>query len=406
MTLETTARSDMQPIRVLVLAPTPFFGDRGCHVRIYEQTKALRASGLEVLIVTYPQGRVVDVPTRRARRIPCVQADVLGPSLGRPLLDASVLLAARQAVKDFRPHIVHAHLHEGIAIGRALRRLSTCPLIGDIQGSLTEEMVDHGSLRRTGPVTAGVRKIEGWLARQPDRVLVSSPIGGALLREQGVAEERITLLPDGVDLELFAPRSRPEDLVERFGVAEKRVVVFLGVLTEYQGVDALLAAVPEVAQRVPDVHFLVMGYPNEAHYRGKVRTLGLQDVVTCPGRVPYEDAARWLSLGDVGVSPKKSLTEANGKLLAYMGCALPVVASDTPINRDLLGEAGWYAPVGDAGALASAITGLLLDEPRGRRLGASLRHRAETMFAAPLLADRLHRIYQELRPDLVTVPST
>ena len=118
-------------------------------------------------------------------------------------------------------------------------------------------------------------------------------------------------------------------------------------------------------------------------------------MITFSGRVPYGEAARWLCLGDVAVSPKRSLTEANGKLLNYMGCGLPVVASDIPVNRELLGEWGLFAPVDDAEAFAKRIQELLTDRGRASQVGAALRRRAEAMFAWPMLAERLELVYRE-----------
>ena len=172
--------------------------------------------------------------------------------------------------------------------------------------------------------------------------------------------------------------------------------MFLGVLTPYQGVDALLDAVPLLAERVPDVHVLMMGYPNEERYRARVRDRGLDHLVTLPGRIPYQEAAKWLALGDVAVSAKQSLTEANGKLLNYMACGLPVVATDTPVNRELLGPDGVFAPVEDIGALASALAGLLTSPSRRLALGEAMRSRAEAEFAWPAIGRRLAAIYHEI----------
>ena len=384
------------PLRVLVVAPTPFFGDRGCHVRIYEQVKSLAALGVTPLVVTYAAGRDVDVPIRRAPAVPGVDGDRLGPSLGRPWLDLSLLGTTLSAVRRFAPDVVHAHLHEGVAIGTVVRLFGRRPLVADLQGSLTEELIDHGSLRSSGGLTSSVRAVEAWLVRRPDRLVVSSRVGLDVLAAQGVAADRVRVLEDGVDLPAYPVTKRPTELVERFGLAGKRVVVFLGVLTEYQGVDLLLSAVPDVVRAVPDVHFLVMGYPNEDHYRAQVQALGLGDVVTLPGRVPYAEAAQWLALGDVAVSAKQSLTEANGKLLTYMACRLPVVATDTPVNRDLLADLGHYVPVGNREALAAAIVATLADPEAARDRGAALRERAESHFSWPALAARLVDVYREL----------
>ena len=386
----------VKPGRVLVIAPTPFFGDRGCHVRIYEEVRAIAARGIESSVVTYASGRdLPDVRTARARAIPGIGEAPLGFSAGRPALDLAVLFAANREVARFRPDLLHTHLHEGIAIGVVLQVWHRLPLVADLQGSLTSEMVDQGALANDGLPAGVMRRIERWLVRRPARILTSSGQGVPLLTTQGVEERRVTPLPDGVDLAAFCPQPRDAALVEKLGLSQKRVVVFLGVLTDYQGVDVLLDVAERLSRSDLDAHLLVLGYPNEERYRAEAKARGLDSMMTFPGRVPYAEAARWLCLGDVAVSPKRSMTEANGKLLNYMGCGLPVVASDTPVNRELLGESGLFAPVGDAEAFATQIAVLLADPARAGQVGAALRQRAQTMFAWPVLAARLESVYRE-----------
>lgn len=396
-TLPDADRATAPIDRVLVIAPTPFFGDRGCHVRIYEEVRALARRGVATEIVTYPSGKdLPDVTIRRSPRITGADARPLGPGYARPILDVALAATALRAARRFRPHVLHAHLHEGIAVGVAIRGIVGTPLVADLQGSLSEELIDHDFLDPAGRAVRLTRRFERWLVHRPDALVSSSATGAALLEAQGVPAERIASLPDGVDLEEFRPVEKDPSLVERFRIAGKRVVVFLGVLTEYQGVEALLAAVPEVVRRVPDAHFLILGYPNEERYRERVRAAGLEAHVTLPGRIPYAEAARHLSLGSVAVSAKQSLTEANGKLLDYMACALPVVATDTPVNREILGDLGVYAPVGDTAALAAALAALLVDSGRCQALGASLRRRAESEFSWEAVTERLLAVYRRV----------
>jgi glycosyltransferase involved in cell wall biosynthesis len=396
--------------RVLVVAPTPFFGDRGCHVRILEEVRALAALGVTCEIATYADGcDVAGIRLHRAARIPGVGARDLGPSYGRPILDAALAGTAWRAMRRFRPQVLHAHLHEGILIGALLRQASGVPLVADLQGSLTAELIDHRFLAEAGTAAAATRTLERWLVRRPDAILVSSAAGVAPLGAAGVSPDRIHSLPDGVDLTRFRPAPPDPALASQLGVAGKRVVVFLGVLTEYQGVDVLIDAVAGVVRVVPDAHFLVMGYPNEEKYRALVRSRGLEGAVTLTGRVPYDQASRYLTLGSVAVSAKRSLTEANGKLLNYMACGLPTVATDTTVNRELLGEAGVYVPIGDAARLAAAIAELLRAPERRAALGRALRARAETQFSWPALAARLAGVYERVaagagRPIYATQP--
>ena len=388
-------------MRVLMVAPTPFFGDRGCHVRILEETRALRARGVDVLVATYHVGRdVPEVATVRTPRLPWVRRLGVGFSVHKPYLDLLLLVAAARAARRFRPDVVHGHLHEGAALGPCLGRLLGRPTVADLQGSLTGELVDHGALPAGGPLPALSRRLERALLRWPGRILASS---GAFARELvtrwGVPPDRVVSLPDGVDPDAFRPGLHADDRRGALGLVGKRVVVFLGVLTPYQGVDDLLAAWPLVVRAVPDAHLLLMGYPNEDRYRAEVRRQGLDRSVTLTGRIPYGEAGRHLGLGDVAVSPKRSTSEANGKLLNYMACGLPTVAYDGPVARENLGDAGVFVPLGDRTALATALVGLLADAGERKRRGEALRERAVAEFGWPALAERLVETYRALGRD-------
>jgi glycosyltransferase involved in cell wall biosynthesis len=112
--------------------------------------------------------------------------------------------------------------------------------------------------------------------------------------------------------------------------------------------------------------------------------------------VPYAAAPDYLALGHVAVAPKLSATEGNGKVLNYMAMALPVVAFDTPVNRELLGDLGLYAPPGDVAALAAALLDALRDECAARALGTALRARAAAHFSWEQSVAQLEAVYRRL----------
>ena len=136
---------------VLAIAPTSFFADYGCHVRILEEARALGRRGHRVTVCTYHSGR--DPQGVRVRRIPRVpwHAEVrVGSHYHKLYFDA--LLAARSLLASLgRVDVVHAHLHDGALIGYFVSRLRRVPLVFDYQGSLAREMVDHQFLRRGEP---------------------------------------------------------------------------------------------------------------------------------------------------------------------------------------------------------------------------------------------------------------
>ncbi len=366
-----------KPLRILMVAPTPYFADRGCHVRIYEEARALIALGCDVRIVTYHIGR--DMPGIQTVRIPAVpwyRRLTAGPSWQKPFLDILLFFKAISLSRSFRPQILHAHLHEGAFIGMLLKWLLRIPLVMDFQGSLTVECRDHGFFRPGSLLERLFAAIECRINAAADAILTSSSAGAELLRQGwGVPPGKIRAVIDGVDTEIFRPYPRHEARHTLSIPADVPLAVFLGVLNEYQGLDLLLETMRILKAQESPVRFLVMGYPEDA-YRRKADQMGLTDMAVFTGKVDYAEAARYLSAGDIALSPKLSRTEANGKLFNYMACGLPAIVFDTPVNREILGETGIYAAYGDAVDFARQIAALMADSARRELLSHLVREKA------------------------------
>ncbi len=388
--------ADRQSLRVLMIAPTPFFADRGCHVRIYEETRALQTMGCQVEICTYHLGsNRPGLVIHRTVRVPWYTKTSAGPSWHKLYIDVLLLFKAWAVARRFRPHVIHGHLHEGAAIGWVVGQLLGAPVVGDIQGSLSGELKAHQFIPGHGWMYRFWARNERWINRLPEVMVASCSDVARELRERfGV--RRVVLALDGVDTDAFRPDVEIGEL-RSLVPPGRRAVVYLGLLNAYQGIDHLLAAIPLVLERVPEAHFLIMGYPNEDRYRQKARELGVADHVTFPGRIDYTQAARYLALGEVAVGPKLSETESNGKLYNYMACALPTVAFDTPPSREILGELGVYAPRGDVTALADAVARLLKHPEEARQLGRQLRQRVVEHFSWQNTARQLLTAYDLAR---------
>jgi len=303
-----------------------------------------------------------------------------------------------------RYDVIHAHLHEGALIGLVLGRLFRVPVVFDFQGSLTGEMLDHHFLRPGGLPYRFFRWLETQIVRHAPVILTSSAHAAQLLQDEfGCRPDRIQILPDCVNADVFRPADtypagELAALRAALGIpAERKLIVYLGLLAEYQGTGLLLEAMACILAQRQDVHLLLMGFPNEMHYQLQARRLGIESHVTFTGRVPYGDAPRYLALGDVAVAPKLSLTEGAGKLLNYMAVGLPTVAFDTPVARQYLGNDGLFAVKGDPVSLAERLLEALFPaagataEMAGR--GWRLRQRAERLFSWQAAGEQINALY-------------
>jgi len=243
-----------------------------------------------------------------------------------------------------------------------------------------------------------MRALEEMINRLPGTIITSSQYATNLLsNEFGCDRERIHIISDCVNADFFKPYYDEVEcsaLKAQWGIPQDRkVVVYLGLLAEYQGIGLLLEGIERVKERFLNTHFLIMGFPHVDYYRLRARQLGIDDRVTFTGKIPYREAPRYLALGDVAVAPKLSATEGNGKILNYMAMAQPTVAFDTPVSREYLGDWGVYAEPGNPVALAQAINSLLSDEERALELGRKLRERAVERYSWEKAGREIVEIY-------------
>lgn len=383
-------------LRILMIAPTPYFSDRGCHVRIYEEARALQARGHQVRIVSYHLGRDLEpVPVDRIVEVPWYQKREAGPSWHKFYLDLLLLVTAISSGLRFRPHLIHGHLHEGALLGWLVAKLLRVPLVFDYQGSLTGESLNHGFFADGSLLHRLFRAVEGRINRLADLVITSSTPAVVDVLLSRVSSKRVVPFPDGVDTMMFRPLSRSEAR-HRLGINEELpLIVYLGLLNRYQGTDLLLQAAVLLKERRCTFHLLIMGFPDE-EYRVKADALRLSGFVTFTGRVDYNDAPLLLAAGDLAVSPKLSTTEANGKLLNYMACGLATVCFESPVNRELLGEAGIYAEPGNADDLARCIEQALGDREALQRKGRVLRQLSREEHSWKRRAEDLERLYERV----------
>lgn len=393
-----------RPLRVLMIAPTSFFSEYGGHIRIYEETRALQELGHKVTIVTYYMGN--DIPgfdIRRTKPLPYRTDYEVGSSRHKIAFD--IYLAVQSLIEGLKvkPDIIHGHMHEGALIGGVLSRILRVPMVFDFQGSLTAEMVDHNFLNPNGRLYPLIHKLEKFISKRLSHKILTSSIQARELLENefDVPKSQIFPLPDCADTVRFHPdclsAKQKENYKRNLRIPlDRKVITYLGLLTDYQGIPHLIKTAVKLKAAQENVHFLVMGYPAVGYYKDMAADHGVSDMMTFTGKVPYEKAPQYLSLGDISVAPKISTSEGSGKLLNYMAMAQPVVAFDTAVHREYLTDLGTFAPIGDIQAFADAIQSLLASEAKRQYLGQQLRRRAHRNYSWTQAGQCIDQVYENL----------
>lgn len=374
------------PIKILMIAPTPFFADRGCHMRILGEIRALQNLGYDIILCTYPIGRdIPGIKTERIMKIPWYHKLEAGSSWHKFYIDALLFFKSLRVFWRERPDIIHGHLHEGAIIGHFVRKFSfrKVPLVFDAQGSLTKELLTYSFFKEGSWLKKFFWSIERWISKMSEYTVGSNvSVSDFMVQQMHLPPARVDTVIDGVHGDFFDPKTVDRDLGKKLGLdPRKPVVLYTGALLKSKGIDYLWQAIPLVLKKNPDCFFVIVGYPVEES-KALVESLGVGDKVLFVGQVDYFQLPSYLYLADLAVDPKlDEAGEASGKIINYMGAALPIVCFEGPNNRKFLGENGIFARSGDPLDLADKIVATLSDREQAKAIGLNNQKRVEEVFS-------------------------
>jgi glycosyltransferase involved in cell wall biosynthesis len=118
-------------------------------------------------------------------------------------------------------------------------------------------------------------------------------------------------------------------------------------------------------------------------------------LITFTGKIDYDKVPYYLRAADIAITPKISQTEANLKVFSYMAAGIPTICFDNPVNREMLGDLGVYAKIGNKQSLAKVILDLLNNEERIAELGEKSRERVVKEYSWENVANKFIKIYKK-----------
>jgi glycosyltransferase involved in cell wall biosynthesis len=386
--------------RVLVVAPQPFYEDRGTPIATCQLLQALSQLAYEVDVLTYPIGRSIEIPhvryfrslnPLRLRQVP------VGFSARKLLLDATLVAELVHRLSTRAYFCIHA-LEEAAFPAVVLGRRFGVPVIYDMQSSLPEQLARLLAFSGA-PMQWALRGLERWVLRQAASVVSNS----------GLAPRVRALAPTARLREWeysgTLPAASPEEaaaLRRDLGIPLGRpVVLYSGTFAPYQGLPRLFAAIPYVRAAVPDVVFVVVGAPEaggaavEREHVELVRDGALKVIE----RQPRERIPAFLALADVVVSPRAYGDNLPLKIFDYLAAGKPIVATDIPAHRAALDKERALLTGPEALDFALGIVRLLREPALAARLAASGRAYAEEKLDWFSFVRSVGDLYEGINPE-------
>ena len=387
--------------RILVVAPQPFYQDRGTPIALRQVLEALSQLGYGVDLLTFPQGEDITLPGLRIFRAgnPAgIRTVPIGFSLKKVALDFSLMAALKIRLSRNTYTCVHA-VEEAAFPAVVMGRRRGIPTLYDMQSSLPEQLLKH-SVARIPPFPTVLGAAERWLLNRTDLVVASV----------GLADRVRHVTPGARVWEWRFPSvtvgdhsAEAEGLRRRLGLSDAApVVLYSGTFETYQGLEHLIAAAPRILERVPSARFVLVGADTAG--REEVETaapeLVRDGILTIVDRQPRSEIPAYLAMADVLVSPRSFGGNLPLKVFDYLAAGRPIVATDIPTHRTVLTDERAVLVAPGPEGLAAGIVSVLCDGAKSAALAEAAREYAVEHLGWGRFLESVAEIYQEAHRDV------
>lgn len=374
-------------MRMLVVAPQPFFSPRGTPFSVYYRALVMAEQGVNIDLLAYGTGQDVDFPNLRIVRIPrfrMLEPIPVGPSMKKLFLDVFMVLWTVGLLIRHRYKVVHAH-EEAVFWCRALKPIFRFRLIYDMHSSLPQQLSNF-KFTESGLLIKTFKVLEDSCLRAANAVITICPDLRDYALKAGVNPRQHLLIENSIfdDVRLKAAQAKD-------GAAAKPApayvfdpahptILYAGTFEHYQGIDVVVKAFAKVTVERPAARLLLVGGTEEqvAKIRALVNELRLNDVVTLTGRVSKTEAIRYTQTAQVLLSPRLHGTNTPLKIYEQLASGKPLVATRIWSHTQVLDDKVCYLVDPEPESMAAGIIAALDD----------LGHKTDRVKAARALYER------------------
>lgn len=378
-------------MKILLLAPHPFFQQRGTPIAERMLLEVLTARGHEIDVLTYHEGEDVAFPNCRIHRIPKLPVGGIRPGFSAKKLvcDGVMLWKCLGMVRRSRYDVVHA-VEESAFMALLARRMFGTPYVYDMDSGLAQQMAGH---------LPPLRPVFEWFERRAVRGSAGTLAVCSSLESQARAWAPRGLVARLEDVSLLHGEDADGDVAASAYPPDwddRPIVTYVGNLQRYQGIDLLLAAFARALPEVPDAKLVVVGGAPEhiARYSRATRLSGIAGSVHFAGPRPVSQLGTCLRRATVLVSPRIEGNNTPMKVYSYLDSGRALLATRLPTHTQVLHDDIALLADPDPESMGRGLVRLLQDELLREKLASNARQFAQRELTPEAYAEKLSRFYE------------
>ena len=389
-------------LKILVLAPHPFFVNRGTPIDVLLVLRALSTrNDVDVDCIVYPEGKDINLAHINIFRLPLlkyIKGTRPGFSLNKILLDIVMFFYAWKKMHTSRYDLIHAG-EESVFIAMVLKFFYKVPYIYDLDSSIAQQMVEkHSYLRFVAPIMnwAESKAIKGAVATAP----VCNALAD-LCRKNGAA--KIVTLHDISQLE-NPDLPKTGTLLKEIN-CDGLVLLYCGNLEEYQGVGLLIESFSYVVEHDQNIQLVIIGgIPEDiSRYKQMSQELGIEKKVHFLGPRPFDQLEKYLAEADILTAPRIRGVNTPMKIFPYMHSGKPVLLTKLPTHTQIVTDNEAYLAQAKPKQFARGILELSGNADLRIKLGQNGRDFVEKNHVHTAHKTRVNRLYDWVKRQLSAV---
>ena len=386
-------------MKILMIAPVPFFAPRGTPIAILGRLRAMSSLGHEVDILTYHVGQELSIPGIRIYRTPSfkfIKEVPVGPSIIKIFLDFFVVMKAFTLLIRKRYDLIHTH-EEGSIFGSMLGKLFKVPHLYDFHSSIPQALNNFG-YDQFPLLIRFFEWLERIIIRSTKALIATSPELANYIRkiDKHIPIVVIENIFEVVDSRNISEESLKTLKVEYSLLEGEKIVLYVGTFEPYQGLDLLVDSAELVAKQFNRVKFVIVGGRSGQIHRlmNRIRDRGLTSFFIFTGIRPPEEIPMFLNIANVLVSPRIKGQNPPLKIYAYLHSGKPIVATNHISHTQVLNSEIAYLVEPNPEALAFGLLSILGDNSLAGRLGEKARSYFERRYSYKNFVDLTEMIIQ------------
>jgi len=379
-------------MKVLLVAPHPFFQERGTPIAVKLIIDTLCEYGHKVDLLTYHEGSDIMADGLRLYRIPkplFANNIPIGFSWKKVVADIYLSFYLVWLVIKNEYHVIHA-VEESIFPAALLNKIARKKLIYDMDSSLADQLLEKWeSLYRYQKFLDG---FEGWAVRKAEIVI---PVCKSLADKVRTydPDKKIFVLED---IGFESNSDSKEDIRQKLNI-NGLIALYVGNLEHYQGIDLMLESIAKVNSRVPYSVAVIGGKENDIFkYTEKTKVLGISDKIYFIGPRSLKDLPGYLSQADLLLSPRLKGKNTPMKLYSYLISGKPVLATKIESHTQVIDDTCSKLVNPDPESFANGFQELIENEDLRKKIGEAGKSLAKKNYSLESYKLKLKNIYDQL----------